>query len=134
MTDQSRYEVGAAIREEVLGAAHVERSLAGATDFTKPMQDLVTEYCWGAIWSRPGLSRRERSILNLGMLVALKRPHELELHVRGAVTNGLSPDEIREVLLQTAIYCGVPAGLDAFRVAARALAEIRTDNAGGDAA
>ena len=121
--DTQTYETGLAIRKEVVGADYVERSLAAADDFSKPLQDLVTQYCWGEVWSREGVDRRMRSILNLGMLVALNRPHELKLHVRGALNNGLTKDEIRELLLQTAIYCGVPAALDAFRVAKDVLAE-----------
>ena len=123
MTDET-YERGLQIRREVVGADYVERSLAQADDFTRPLQDLVTRYCWGEVWSRPGLKRRERSLINLAMIAALNRPHELKLHVRGAVNNGLSKDEIREVLLQVAIYCGVPAALDSFRVAKETLAEM----------
>jgi 4-carboxymuconolactone decarboxylase len=118
------YEQGLAVRREVLGAEHVDRSLAQASDFARPMQELVTEYCWGAVWGRPGLDRRSRSILNLGMLTALNRMHELGVHVRGALTNGVTRDEIREVLLQAAIYVGVPAALDATRVAERVFAEL----------
>ncbi len=115
------YDKGMKIRREVVGDVYVYRSLAEADDFTKPLQDLVTRYCWGEVWSRPGLSRRDRSIINLAMISALNRPHELKLHVRGAVNNGLSKDEIREILLQVAIYCGVPAALDSFRVASEVL-------------
>jgi 4-carboxymuconolactone decarboxylase len=111
------YETGLQIRREVVGDAYVEKSLAEADEFTRPLQELVTRYCWGEIWSRPGLSRRERSLVNIAMLSALNRPHELKLHIRGALNNGLTKDEIREILLQIAIYCGVPAGLDSFRVA-----------------
>ena len=128
MTDEI-YERGLQIRREVVGNEYVERSLAQADDFTRPLQDLVTRYCWGEVWSRPGLERRERSIINLAMIAALNRPHELKLHVRGAVNNGLSKDEIREVLLQVAIYCGVPAALDSFRVAKEALAEMDAEAA-----
>jgi 4-carboxymuconolactone decarboxylase len=134
MTDTSRYEVGVQVRSEVLGPDHVERSLANATDFMRPMQQFVTEYCWGAIWSRPGLGRRERSLLNLGMLTALNRSHELGVHVRGAVNNGCSVEEIQEALLQAATYCGVPAGMEAFRVANAVLEEIRQERAGRDGA
>jgi 4-carboxymuconolactone decarboxylase len=119
----SRFNAGMAVRKEVLGAEHVERSLEGASAFARPMQDLVTEYCWGAVWSRPGLDRRTRSLVNLGMLAALNRGHELGVHVRGALTNGVTPEEIREVLLQAAIYCGVPAGMEAFRIAEETLAQ-----------
>jgi 4-carboxymuconolactone decarboxylase len=124
-----RYEQGLAIRREVLGAEYVDRSLAAADEFTTPLQQLVTEYCWGAVWSRPGLDRRSRSLLNLGMITALNRPHELGLHVRGALRNGLTEDEIREAILQAAIYCGLPAALDATRVARTAIAEARAEDA-----
>jgi 4-carboxymuconolactone decarboxylase len=118
------YERGLALRKEVLGADYVERSFANADDFSWPMQELSTEYCWGKVWSRPGLSRRDRSLLNIGMISALNRPHELKLHVKAALANGLSRDEIREALLQVAIYCGVPAGLDSTRIAREAFAEL----------
>jgi 4-carboxymuconolactone decarboxylase len=111
------FEKGLKIRREVLGAEYVDASIASADDFTRPLQELVTKYCWGEIWGRPTLDRRTRSIMNLAMITALNRPHELELHVKGAIHNGLTKDEIREILLQTAIYCGVPAAIDAFRVA-----------------
>ncbi|NYT37441.1 4-carboxymuconolactone decarboxylase [Allopusillimonas soli] len=110
-------------RQEVLGAAHVQKSLDAADDFTADMQKLVTEWCWGALWGRPGLDRRTRSIMNLSMLSALNRPHEIRLHVRGALNNGVSQDEIKEIFLQVAIYCGVPAALDGMKVAAEVLAE-----------
>jgi len=117
MDDKTKLEVGLQTRREVLGAEHVDRSLAQATDFARPMQELVTEYCWGAVWSRPGLDRKVRSLLNIVMLTALGRRHELEVHVRGAVTNGVSATEIQEALLQAAIYCGVPAAMEAMRTA-----------------
>ena len=117
------FEKGLKIRTEVLGAEHVQKSLDSATDFTAPMQKLVTEWCWGELWSRPGLDRRTRSIINLSMLSALNRPHEVRLHVRGALNNGLSQEEIIEILLQVAVYCGVPAALDSMKVAAEVLAE-----------
>lgn len=125
--DAELFGRGLEIRKEVLGAEYVERSLAAAAedDFTAPLQELVTEYCWGAVWSRDGLDRRSRSLLNLAMTTALNRPHELKIHVRGALNNGVSEEEIREALLQAAIYCGVPAALDAFRVAREALEEAR---------
>jgi 4-carboxymuconolactone decarboxylase len=122
--DKKRYEEGLAVRRAVLGAEYVEKSLRSADDFTRPMQDLVTEYCWGEIWTRPGLDRRTRSFLNLAMLTALNRPHEIKLHVRGALNNGLTREELMEVFLQSAIYCGVPAALDAMRVAKEVFAEI----------
>jgi 4-carboxymuconolactone decarboxylase len=121
----SRYEQGLQVRREVLGATHVDKSLADATEFSSAMQELVTEYCWGAVWTREGLDRKTRSLLNLGMLTALNRMHELGAHVRGALTNGCTEDEIRETLLQTAIYCGVPAALESFRVAQRVIEEQR---------
>jgi 4-carboxymuconolactone decarboxylase len=118
-----RYEQGLATRREVLGADYVDRALANATEFSAPLQELVTEYCWGAVWTREGIDRRTRSLLNLAMLTALNRPHELAGHVRGAVNNGCSEEEIRETLLQAAVYCGLPAALDAFRVAEKTLRE-----------
>jgi len=127
MTVNADFEAGMQVRRDVLGAEHVERSMANASEFAMPMQELVTEYCWGRVWTRPGLDRRTRSLLNLGMLTALNRMHEFGVHVRGAVNNGCTVDEIREVLLQTAVYCGVPAALESFRVAERVLAELAAD-------
>lgn len=118
------YRRGLAIRCEVLGADYVDRAIAAATDFGSAMQTYSTEVCWGGIWSRPGLSRRDRSLLNLGMIAALNRPHELHLHVKAAIGNGLTRAEIEEALLQVAVYCGVPAGIDATRIARDALAEL----------
>lgn len=120
----STFAKGMAIRREVLGAAHVDASLEKASEFARPVQELVTEYCWGAIWSRDGVDRKTRSLVNLAMLTALNRPHELGVHVRGSITNGATPEEIREVLLQTAVYAGVPAALESFRIAERILTEI----------
>jgi 4-carboxymuconolactone decarboxylase len=120
-----RFERGLQTRREVLGAEHVDRSLERVTEFSRPVQQLVTEYCWGEIWTRPGLDRKTRSLLNLAMLTALNRMHELAVHVRGAVTNGATDEEIQEALLQTAIYCGVPAALESFRVAEQVLKEVR---------
>ena len=117
------YEKGLKVRKEVLGEAHVERSLDGVTDFGRPVQELVTAYCWGEVWSRPGLDRKTRSLINLAMLTALNRMHELSVHVRGAINNGCAPEEIQEALLQTAVYCGAPAALESFRVAERVLKE-----------
>jgi 4-carboxymuconolactone decarboxylase len=122
MTDM--FEKGLAVRKAVLGKEYVEKSLAGADDFTRPMQELVTKYCWGEVWGNGNLSRRDRSLLNIAMLSILNRPHELKLHVKGALTNGVTRDEIREVILQVAIYAGVPAGIDAQRIAKEALAEV----------
>jgi len=118
------YEKGLEIRRAVVGAAYVDKSLADADDFTRPFQELVTRYCWGEVWSRPGLERSERSIINLAMISALNRPQELKLHIRGALRNGLTRDQIREIFLQVSIYCGIPAGLDSFRVAKEVFAEI----------
>jgi 4-carboxymuconolactone decarboxylase len=120
----SRYEEGLRVRSEVLGAEHVKRSLESAGEFSRPIQQLVTEYCWGAVWARPGLARRDRSLINLGMLTALGRSHELGVHVRGAVANGCTKREIQEALLQATIYCGVPAGMEAFRVAESVIEEL----------
>jgi 4-carboxymuconolactone decarboxylase len=121
--DQKTFDKGLEIRRAVLGPEYVDRSLASADEFTRPLQELVTQYCWGEIWGRPELERKTRSLINLAMISALNRPHELKLHVRGALRNGLSRVEIREVLLQVAIYCGVPAAIDAFRVAREVFAE-----------
>jgi 4-carboxymuconolactone decarboxylase len=117
------YDRGLKVRREVLGADYVDKQIASADDFNRPMQNLVTEYCWGAIWNRPGLDRRTRSMLNLAMLSALNRHHEFKAHVKGAVKNGVTKQEITEVLLQVAIYCGVPAGVEHFRLAREALKE-----------
>lgn len=127
------YATGLSIRKEVVGAEYVERSLAQADEFTKPLQDLVTEYCWGRVWGRDGLPRATRSLLNVAMLTALNRPHELKLHVTGALRNGCSAEEIREVLLQASIYCGVPAALDATRVAKEAIVAYQPAESGGPA-
>lgn len=124
MSEDGRLEEGARVRGEVLGEEHVRRSLEAASEFTRPMQEFATEYCWGAIWARPGLSRRERSLVNLGMLAALGRSHELAVHVRGAVRNGCTTEEIQETLLQAAAYAGVPAGMEAFRVAEAVLEQL----------
>ena len=119
----SLYDKGLEVRKAVLGAEYVETSIKNADDFNRPLQELVTEYCWGAVWTREGLSRKTRSMLNIAMLSTLNRPHELELHLRGALRNGVTKDEIREVLLQVAIYAGVPAGVDSFRIARKVFAE-----------
>jgi 4-carboxymuconolactone decarboxylase len=129
-TEQTRkeaFEAGLAVRREVLGAEHVDRSLSQVSEFSRPMQELVTEYCWGVIWNRDGLPRKTRSLLNLAMLTALNRSHEFEVHVRGALVNGATAEEIQEVLLQTAIYVGVPAALESFRIADRVLKEAHAD-------
>jgi 4-carboxymuconolactone decarboxylase len=124
-TRSTTYEEGLATRKEVLGASHVERSLGQVSEFSRPIQELVTEYCWGAVWTREGLDRRSRSLINLAMLTALNRSHELGVHVRGAINNGVSEQEIQEVLMQTAIYVGVPAALESFRVAEKVLNELK---------
>ena len=123
MDDKQRFDGGMKIRREVLGAAYVDKNMANADEFSMAMQDLTTRYCWGDIWARPGLDRKTRSMLNLAMIAALNRPHELKAHVKGALTNGVSKDEIKEVLLQVAIYAGIPAGMDSFRLAHEAFAE-----------
>ena len=117
------YDRGLKVRREVLGADYVDKQIASADDFNRPMQNLVTEYCWGSVWNRPGLDRRTRSMLNLAMLSALNRHHEFKAHVKGAIKNGVTKQEITEVLLQVAIYCGVPAGVEHFRLAREALKE-----------
>lgn len=121
MTDEERRERGMKIRREVLGDAHVDRSQATTTPLTKDFQDLITRYAWGEIWARPGLDRRTRSCITVAMTVALNRPDELALHLRAALRNGVTVDELREVLLQTAVYCGVPAAHTAFRIAEEVL-------------
>ena len=118
------FDQGLETRRAVLGAEYVDAAIAGADDFNRPLQELVTQYCWGDVWNRPGLDQRTRSMLNLAMLTALNRPHELKLHVKGALNNGVSKEEIREVLLQTAIYCGVPAAVDSFRSAREVFKEL----------
>jgi 4-carboxymuconolactone decarboxylase len=125
------FDRGLAIRKEVLGKEFVERSFETADDFNMPMQELTTEYCWGYIWGREGLPRKTRSMLNLAMLSALGRNHELAMHLKGALVNGVTKDEIKEVLLQVAVYCGVPAGVESFRVAREVFAKIDAENKGG---
>lgn len=121
--DRQTYDRGREIRAAVLGEAYVAQAAAAGDDFTAPFQDLVTEYCWGAVWGRDGLSRRTRSMLNLAMIAVLNRPNELRTHVKGALTNGVTREEIREVFMQVAIYAGVPAAVDSFRIAREAFAE-----------
>ncbi len=118
------FKKGLAVRREVLGADYVDSSLANADEFFRAFQKITTEMAWGEIWTRPGLGRRERSMLNLGMLTALNRPNELKLHMRAALTNGVTREEIKEILLQTCIYCGIPAGLDAFKTAVEVFKEV----------
>lgn len=126
--DKETFEKGLEIRKSVLGREFVENSIASADDFNMPMQELTTEYCWGYVWGREGLEKKTRSMLNLGMIAALNRPHELGMHVKGALRNGVSKDEIREIFLQVAIYAGIPAGVDSFRIAKAAFAEYDAEN------
>jgi 4-carboxymuconolactone decarboxylase len=123
MDDTERAAAGMTVRREVLGDAHVDRAVAGATPFTAPFQDFITRYAWGEIWSRPGLSRAERSIITLTALAVLRQEEELAMHLRAALRNGLTPEQIREVLLQVGVYAGVPAANRAFAIAQRILAE-----------
>ncbi|WP_458779845.1 carboxymuconolactone decarboxylase family protein [Arthrobacter sp. D3-16] len=124
-TQYENYENGLRMRKRVMGDAYVERTLGQVSEFSRPAQELVTEFAWGQIWNRPGLDLRTRSMLNLAMLTALNRSHELSGHIRGALTNGVTEQEIQEVLLQTMAYCGAPAALESFRVAEAVLAETR---------
>lgn len=119
-----KFKKGLETRRAVLGDAYVDASVKKANDYNFPMQQLVTEYCWDEIWNRPGLTKQQRSILNLGMISALGRTHELRLHVRGAINNGMSKEELREIFMQVAIYCGVPAGIDSFRTAQEVFEEM----------
>jgi 4-carboxymuconolactone decarboxylase len=123
-TNKELFDKGVVVRREVLGKEYVDNSLAKADDFMSAFQDITTEMCWGYAWTRPGLDRKQRSFLNLAMLTALNKPHELKLHVKGAITNGITVDEIREVLLHATVYCGIPAGLEAFKAAHETLKEI----------
>ena len=122
--DKEMFERGLAIRRQVLGAEFVDSAFATADDFNRPLQELVTQYCWGEIWGRPGLDKKTRSLLNLAMLSALNRPHEIKVHIKGALANGLTKNEIMEVFLQVAIYCGVPAAVDSFRIARETFKEL----------
>jgi 4-carboxymuconolactone decarboxylase len=124
VSQSSLYEKGLKVRKEVLGEDYVNKSIQSADEFTRTMAEWSTEFCWGALWTRPGVDRRVRSIVNLAMLGALNRPHELKLHIKGALKNGLTKEEIKEILLQVAVYCGVPAGIDAFRTAREAFKEV----------
>lgn len=123
-TNKELFDKGVTIRREVLGKEYVDNSLAKADDFMSAFQDITTEMCWGYAWTRPGLDRKQRSFLNLAMLTALNKPAELKLHVKGAITNGITVDEIKEVLLHATVYCGIPAGLEAFKAAHETLKEI----------
>jgi 4-carboxymuconolactone decarboxylase len=124
MATDELFDAGLRVRREVLGAEYVDQSLASADAFMMAFQRMTTEWCWGRVWDRPGLDRKTRSLLNLAMLTALGKTQELRLHVRGALTNGVSVDEIQEVLLQATVYCGIPAGLDAFRAAHEVLVDV----------
>ena len=121
--DKERFEAGLAARKAVLGEDYVERALAQADDFNRDFQEVLTEFCWGTCWGDDTLSRQQRSLLNLGMIAALNRMHEWELHLRGAVRNGLTRDEIKATLMQIAVYCGVPVGVECFRIARKVFAE-----------
>jgi 4-carboxymuconolactone decarboxylase len=123
------YDKGMQLRREVLGDEYVDRALAGSDDFSREFQQMVTENAWGAIWARPGLSKKQRSLLNLGMLAALNRPEEFELHFRGALKNGCTVEELKETLLQIAVYCGMPAGVASFRIARKVLEERKATGA-----
>ena len=122
--DQKTFDKGLEVRQAVLGREYVEKSLRNADEFNRPFQELVTEYCWGAVWGREELPRKTRSMLNLAMLGILNRPNELKLHIRGALRNGVTKEEIREVLIQVAIYAGIPCGVDSFRIAREAFKEV----------
>jgi 4-carboxymuconolactone decarboxylase len=123
MMDKERFERGLAKRRAVLGREHVDRSLAQADEFSRPFQELITEYCWGFAWGDERLDPKTRSMLNLAMIAALNRMHEWELHLRGAIKNGVTEEEIQAILHQVAIYCGIPAGVECFRIARRVLNE-----------
>lgn len=127
---QETFEKGLRIRREVVGAEYVDRSLAQADDFSRPFQELVTEYCWGAGWGRDALTRRDRSLLNLAMLGALNRGHEFKLHLRGALRNGCTKAEIQDTLIQLAIYAGIPAGVEAFRLAREVFDAVEAEEGG----
>jgi 4-carboxymuconolactone decarboxylase len=130
--DNPLFKQGLAVRREVLGAEYVDKSVQNVDEFMVPFQKMTTEWCWGAVWTRPGLDRRTRSMLNLAMLTALNRPNEIRLHVRGALRNGLTVAEIQEVLLQACVYCGVPAALDAFKVAKEAIDQHGAEGKGAE--
>lgn len=123
MDENPTYKAGLAVRKAVLGEEYVNNSLANADEFMAPLQQYLTEHAWGAVWTRPGLDRKTRSMLNLAMLTALNRPNELRLHIKGAINNGVSKEEMREIFLQAAVYCGAPAGLDSFKIAQQVFKE-----------
>ena len=122
--DKAMYDKGLGVRRKVLGDEYVDAALKNVDDFNQPLQDVLNEYCWGAIWGREGLPLKTRSMLNLAMISILNRPHELRVHIKGALTNGVTRDEIREIFMQVAIYAGVPAGVDSFRIAREVFAEL----------
>ena len=122
------FDAGMAVRRDMFGAAGAEQRLAQATDFNRPFEELVTRYCFGDVWGRPGLDRKTRSLLTLAVLTALTKPNQLKVHVRGALANGATKEEIREVLLHTSVYAGIPAGVEAFNAAAEVLAEVQPNN------
>lgn len=124
--DQDRYELGMKIRREVVGDTYVDNAMKNVTEFNRTFQELVTEYCWGEVWGRTELSRKTRSMINLAMLTALNRPHELKTHIRGALRNGVTKEEIKEVFLQAMIYCGVPAAVESFRLAQEVMEQENT--------
>ena len=122
--NKTRFDEGLQMRRTVLGDEYVDNAISQMDEFSRPLQEMVTEYCWGAVWTRQGLPRKIRSMINLAMLTALNRPHELKIHIRGALHNGCTKEEIREVLLQTGIYCGLPAAVGSFRTAREVFAEL----------
>ena len=122
--DKKTFDKGVEVRTAVLGQQYVDNALKNVDDFNRPFQELVTEYCWGAVWGRDELPRKTRSMLNIAMIAVLNRPHELKLHIKGALTNGVSKDEIREAFLQVAVYCGMPAGLSSFKIAKQVFKEM----------
>ncbi|WP_407502103.1 carboxymuconolactone decarboxylase family protein [Acinetobacter baumannii] len=124
----AKFKTGLRIRKKVLGEKYVNQSIEQADDFSLPLQQLVTEYCWGTVWANDTLSLQQRSLINLAMISALNRPHELKIHIKGALRNGLTHEQIREVLMQVAIYCGVPAAVDSFRTARQAFTEFDSEN------
>lgn len=126
---QEVFDLGLSIRKKVVGEKYVEQSMSTADDFNRDFQHLVTEYCWGAVWGREGLDHKTRSMVNLSMIATLNRPHELKLHVMGALRNGVTKEEVSEILMQVAIYAGVPAGVDGFRIAREAIEQFEADNA-----
>lgn len=128
MDENETYKAGLAVRKKVLGDAYVNRSISSTDEFTEPLQQYLTEHAWGAVWVRDGLSHKIRSMLNLAILTASNRPHELKLHIRGALNNGVTKEEIREIFLHCGAYCGAPAAIDSFRMAKQAFAEIEEEN------